>query len=384
MRLTVRHVGFVRGQPRRYHHVGEMPTFMETRCDIREMASGEAPVVATLTDTANGRTMEYRRIDDTYVRPLAHGPEILDIARKGAVGLGVFGGDIEVEYKHRAEWPKFASRCVGRSVDPRELHEWNATDIDDTDVSVFGAAVRDVLGRIVLIDGRMWENCYEPCMTVRWKNLTDGKARGVVAPGDVSFLHGAPGVASHNSFGLRVTLPTALHHIGEASIMHERCFSLNELDRISNFTETFRGGFEHADVTAERLVAVDASLCSPDFDALELGRSARLQMASWMAIERELTKATKSKWKKIVNVPEFDSRSAEIEFALKDFENNNGSPDELLDAMKDLQRGLQWVAGAAKGRLGVDVSAWLAPAYYGDPDNMAVELDIAGASLSLT
>ena len=390
MRIVIAHEGFVRGQPPRYRHVGEMRVLMETAVELDSISSTDAPLAYLYQNHNDGTVREYRWHDGAFLAHLPHGGGLMEKAAKGAISLRSQGLDADYffdEYREICRWRDYASRGIGSRGDlapARRLEDWNAQHVDDSDAHVFEQAVRDVMKTLVVVDGNLWTRCFEPCLAVSWRTYSSGSVELEAGPYDTRNLHGRLGRETTDAFGLKIIKPTSYSTVGSSTPHHERCFAASEVGRMTEFVKGLTAGPAaqglriRLDLQPEHsLRVVDPALCSTSFDELELGRSARTYTAAWDTMQEKLKSATGGRWKKVLNFGEFDTRAAEVDFSLRDFENGKGSPEEVMEAMGSLRQGLDHVVSASLRKLNVDLSLLLPPEYFGDPDNMDIDVDLA-------
>lgn len=394
MRLVVAHEGFIKGQPSRYRHVGEMCVKMETVVDIETVSVDDAPMAYVFENRTKGFTKEYRVHDGHFVTPLpslkrregALAEQMLNIEAFQDDSRYVFRG----RYRKLCGWREFASNSIGNrggTIRARELHEWNAKHIDDSDACRFSDAVHEVMKDLVVIDGKLWNRCFEPCLTVRWRVSPQVGVKIQVNPFDTRNLHGDLGRDSYDEMGNRVIAPTAYNYKQHEQFTHERCFSVFEKERVREFVKLLQAGAvanKTSVMSEQRLTAVTPDLCTRNYDDLELARSVKTHSASWDNMASTLKSMTGDKWKRRVNVPEFESRQYDLESALADFRKGAAAPEDVIEAMSLLRQGMEWVAGAMKRDYGVNVYEIVPPVYFGDLDNLAVELTLSGLDAPAT
>jgi hypothetical protein len=362
-----------------------MAVHMHTPCDLRVIPMENAPLVAILEDLTDGSRQEYRYADGSFVVPLAFSPDVLEIAARESVPLGIFGGDFAHHYKLRCNWIDFKSRSVRSEIEPRDILDWNASNIDDSDAETFRTAMREVMDRVVVIDGRLWQTCPEPSLCVRWGSQPDRKDEpteavyGKIVTGDISRLLTRPGTPSHDLSGLRNTYNRVISTAD--GMRFERCFSLAEQDRIKDFMASFKGGFKVKNQDSRKFTVIDGSYFSPDFDALELGRAARETVGAWDDIESHLNRAKGKKWKGHIDDHVINGMAGDIESAMRDFEEGKGPPDILIEETRRLRNALVWVVNTSWRRFKLEMDNLLPPSYFGDADNMAIEFEMADVAL---
>ena len=394
MKILISHDGFVRGQPPRYGRVGELKIDMETVVELREVDRDDAPLAYLVED--DSRQREVRVLDGVFITPLTHGPEIMDRATRGAVGLGMFGsGELTDRYRDRCDWRTFASKSIsprGETMKSRSLDDWRAKNIDDSDTHVFVDAIQTTMERFVVLDGKLWTKCFEPCYRVRWGSRYEGVVDDCLIQvdiHDVKDLHGSVDGDEYDPHGMRKTAPVIYQVDGEKPKMHSRCFSVMEASLIPIFVEKLKSEsrthhvLDMANVIKEggfpKLNVIEPSLCSSDFDVLELGRAARLHIAAWDTFSRIVKRATGRKAKDLFNYEEFEHRAARIELALCDFEMGKESPEALLETMALLRQGMKYGIRKTWDAVVTDFSWFLPPEYFGDVDNMTIDI---GATFS--
>lgn len=383
MRFNVKHIGFVKGRPQRYRHVGEMQVLMETPVEIRKVREVDAPVVYKLESLAAG-TVDYRYIDGSFYRLASHWK--LKDARHGTISVEHLERDISVRrYKDRCDWRSFSSNGIGPRgtlAPARQLHDWKAAEIDGSAAHVFADAVKELAESFVVVGTSLWERCFEPCIVVHWTPSLDGKHVHVRTDvGDVggngSFLDPRgedrwPGMH-----------PGPYDGIGTHAREHLRCFSAIEGGRARAFVDSLRAKATDYRISSDdgkKLVVVKPELASPDFDLLELRRSARILVSAHETMVRELRTFTEAKQRKAMfSQDELFVRAAQLKFVLTDFEAGKSPPEDLLDAMDELRRGLAYAAMtfAAGGK--IDLAALVPPEYYGDIDTFEIDIGIASS-----
>ncbi|MCV9964160.1 hypothetical protein OIU34_19950 [Pararhizobium sp. BT-229] len=388
MRFFVSHIGFVKGRPPRYRHVGEMQVLMETPVEVRKVRQADAPVVYKLESLASG-TEEYRWIDGNFYRLAAH--RKLKDARHGTISVEHLERDLSVrKYRERCDWRSFSSNGIGPRgtlAPARHLHDWKAAEIDDSAAHVFSDAVKELAESFVVIGTALWERCFEPCLVVQWKPSLGGKHVHVTldvgdAGGPDAFLDPSsrdrwPGMHSGPYEGVGGT------HARE----HLRCFSALEWDRANAFIDGLKAkatDFRISRNDGRKLVIVEPQLASQEFDVLELRRSARIHVSALAAMTREIRMFMETKqWKAIFAQDEFETRAAQLEFVLADFEAGKAPPEDVLDAMAELRRGLAYASKAFDAKAKIDLAAFVPPEYFGDVDSFSIDIDLASSPSGL-
>jgi hypothetical protein len=382
MRFVIRHDGFIKGQPPRYRHVGEMPVKMETPVELRKVAGEDAPVVYRREDLASP-TKEFRFHDGSFYRLTDHSK--LEDALHGSINVEELQRYSAVTaYKARCDWHSFSSHGIGaRGVLPksRALHDWKASNIDTANAHVFSDAVTALAGNFIMIGSAMWERCFEPCLEVRWTPSISGTGVlvslriGDTGNGETDIDQPGPQPLPMNAYDRLVPFLTPHEHL--------RCFSAIELERADAFINGLKKGMSAHRVSrneGQRLVVVEPSLASPDFDALEIRRSAKIHISALRAMTREIKSLKDTqRVKAIFEQDEYGNRSAPLEAVLAAYEVGDAPPEDVLDAMVELKKVLRYASNAFFDRHQISIATYVPPDYFGDVDSFAVDLNIFAA-----
>lgn len=384
MRFFVTHTGFVKGRPPRYRHVGEMPVLMETPVEVRKVAAAHAPVVYRLHEVGSD-IAEFRFIDGSFYRRSSQ--QKLKDARHGTISVERLQAETSIQkYKDRCNWRSYSSNGIGARgtlADARHLHEWKAAEIDDSDASVFSDAVTAIAENFVVVGTSLWERCFEPCLMVRWTTSLDGSH--VHAWMRIDNVGGPDGVIDGDRpDGLPSMHDSPYRRVGHREPReHLRCFSARELARAKSFIDGLTAGAENFRVSLNigvDLVVEEPLLASADFDLIELRRSARTHVSALEAMSHEIKRnVSQTKSKAIFAQDEFDARAVDLELALEAFESGKGPPEDVLDTMAELRRGLIYASRAFAAKANVNLSAFVPPEYFGDVDSFSIDLNIASA-----
>lgn len=388
MRFVIRHEGFIKGQPSRYRRVGEMRVNMETPVELKKVSAEEAPVVYRHEDLANP-SREYRFHDGSFYRLTEHSK--LKDARHGSISVEQLERYSEVtKYRDRCNWRAFASNGIGTRgtlAKARALQDWNATDIDATEAHVFSEAVTALAENFVMIGTAMWERCFEPCLEVRWTPSISGTGVTVnMGIGDIGGWENAVDQPGPQPLPLN-----AYNRLGSHTTPHEhlRCFSALERDRANAFIEGLKAGKTAHRVSrneGQKLIVVEPSLASPDFDGLELRRSAQVHICALKAMTREI-KSLKNTQRvnAIFEQDDYGNRDAPLEAILASYEAGDAPPEDVLDAMVELKKVLRYASNAFFDKHRISLATYVPPDYFGDVDSFSVDLDIfAARSMSPT
>ncbi|MBY3157295.1 hypothetical protein HFO56_33765 [Rhizobium laguerreae] len=383
MRFVVSHVGFIKGQPPRYRHVGEMQVRMGTSVEIRKVSPTNAPIVYLHEDVANP-SIEYRFHDGSFYRLSDHLK--LNDARNGTISVERLEQQSQLRrYEDRCNWRAFASNGIGTRgtlAAPRSLHEWKATKIDVSDAGVFSDAVTALAENFIVIDNAIWERCFEPCLEVRWTPSVDGAHVWVKT--SIGYIGGDQNPVDYT--GAHPLDRSAYDWLGrhQTANEHLRCFSALEPERVSAFIDGLKEGvanFRDSRNTGQKLKVVEPSLASTDFDALELRRSALVHIAAVRAMNREVNDLMATRRANVIfGQDDFGARSDRLETLLARHEAGDAPPEDVLDAMRELRKALQYTSKAFEGRYKISLATFVPPEYFGDLDSFAVDLDIYAAT----
>jgi hypothetical protein len=379
MRFIVRHEGFIKGQPSRYRHVGEMRVNMETPVELRNVSAEYAPVVYRHEDLANP-TKDFRFHDGSFYSLTDHSK--LKAARHGSISVEELERHSEVtKYKDRCKWRGFSSKGIGTRgtlAKARSLQDWKATNIDATDAHVFSEAVTALASNFIMIGTAMWERCFEPCLEVRWTPSISGTGVTVnMRIGDIGGWENAVDRPGPHP------LPLNAYNRPHTPHEHLRCFSALELARANAFIDGLQAGMTAHRVSrneGQKLIVVEPSLASTDFDALELRRSAKVHIAALMAMSREIkTLIDTRRVKAIFEQDETGKRSELLESVLAAYEAGDAPPEDVLDAMSELKKVLRYASNAFFDKHKISLATYVPPDYFGDVDSFSVDLDIFAA-----
>ena len=383
MRFFVTHTGFVKGKPPRYRHAGEMPVLMETLVEIRKVAAADAPVVYRLHEVGS-EIKEFRFIDGFFYRRSSQ--QKLKDARHGTISVDRLQGDTKVQkYRIRCDWHSYSSNGIGSRgslADARRLHEWRAAEMDDSEASVFSDAVTAIAENFVVIGTSLWERCFEPCLLVNWIKESDNSHAYIsMSVDDVGGPNGV--VDGDRCDGLPSLHDSPYRSVHRQDRLHQRCFSAREIDRANKFIEDLQVGVKNNRISRNigvDLVVEKPELASSNFDLLELRRSARTFVTAQGAMDREIKKSVGEGTSKVIfSQDELHTRAVDLELALEAFESGNAPPEDVLDAMAELKKGLIYAKRAFATKARVDLSAFVPPDYFGDVDSFSIDLNIAGA-----
>lgn len=384
MRFVVTHIGFVKGRPPRYRHVGEMQVLMETPVEIRKVAAADAPVVYRLQQLGK-EISDFRLIDGNFYRRSCQ--QKLKYARHGTISVERLQEETSIQkYKTRCNWRSYSSNGIGPRgtlAEARRLHEWKAAEIDDSDASVFSDAVTALAENFVVIGTSLWERCFEPCLVVHWTRSLNGKH--VKARISIDNVGGPEGVIDGDRpDGLPSMHDSPYRTVGHREPReHLRCFSARERARVKAFIDALTAGVENHQVSrnlGSALVVMEPTLASADFDMIELRRSARNHVSALQAMNSEIkASVSQTKSRAIFAQDEFDARAVDLQLVLEAFEAGKGPPEDVLDAMAELRRGLVYASRAFAAKADVNLSAFVPPEYFGDVDSFSIDLSIASA-----
>jgi hypothetical protein len=382
MRFIVTHPGFFKGRPPRYRHVGEMQVAMETPVEIRQMAAEFAPVVYRIEDIGQGLT-EFRFHDGSFYRRSTE--PVLTLTSSGAISIGLLERDTQFrKYRERCNWRSFSGKGIGSRgtlADVRPLHEWNATEIDDSDTVVFSDAVITLAENFVEIDTTLWERCFEPCLMVHWTPSLDSQYLAA----RISIDHvGGPSGEIDGADRRKSMHPSPYESLVAhgTKVAHLRSFSGVEPDRAERFLDELASKATDYRISrneGRRLKVIRPDLASQNFDALELTRSALTHLAALPAMDRAIKHLTsrRSKQRDFYAEDEFNSRAYQLEVTLQDFEAGKVPPEAVIDAMDELRQGLDYASNAFEAKRSISLSAFVPPKYFGDLDNFNVDLEIS-------
>jgi len=383
LRLLISHTGFVRGIPPRHRAVGEMPTIIETAVEVAEVRADDAPVVYRVGTSS---PLDIRCWDSRFYSQVY--PEFQ--------GMALAGHPISIErleakanhkpYTKRFPWRHYVSRLPGRTSwnEPRRLEDWRAKEVDASDLSVFESAIREVMSNYIWVEGRLWTRCFEPCLEVVWYHQTARSQKGAyMRVGDVANLHGYVDADDFAPDGLRRIQPTA-SQIRSATVTHSRCFSALEPDRARSYLREV-GGSDDPAIGAhwDGIEAIEPSLASRDFDRLELGRSARLAAASKDLLYAVLRQdRTQAGCRKLMEGVDLALTSRRLVEATRAFEEDHGSPEDVVEAIEDVRREMTLVLGRITN---VDRRSVIAdivpPPYYGNLDAIGISIPLAAPAV---
>lgn len=361
-----------------------MQVLMETPVEIRKVAVADAPVVYRLQQVGSENS-EFRYIDGFFHRRSC--PQKLKYARHGTISVERLQAESSIQnYKTRCNWRSYSNNGIGPGgtlAEARRLHEWKAAEIDDSDASVFSDAVTAIAENFVVVGTSLWERCFEPCLVVHWTTSLDGKH--VHARMSIDNVGGPDGVIDGDRpDGLPSMHDSPYRRVGHREPReHLRCFSAREMARAQSFIDGLTAGAENFRVSrnlSAELVVVEPLLASADFDMIELRRSARTHVSALEAMNREI-KATVPRTMSgaIFAQEEFDARAVDLELALEAFEAGKGPPEDVLDAIAELRRGLLYASRAFAAKANVNLSAFVPPGYFGDVDGFSIDLNIGSA-----
>jgi hypothetical protein len=363
-----------------------LPILVETEVELREASLSHAPVAARGPGwSASGqdeRMVEFRWHDGRFFRQseLAMGKDgklVLDDRGRDFADLGE-----HVEDRDTRQIMRDAHSELFAPID-----FWNPRHLDLAMVADFAAAAERVAENFLVLDGALFERCFEPALVVRWNPTPTGSA--VCENGDVSSLRrfvdftrpdwrGLVPLGQDDQFTPRIGRITR-HQ------MHVRCFSGVEGERVREFMRWLRHRGDVAKVNASAITdleVLEPSLLSPDHDLAEFGRRVK-NMVAWTREAREAV-ARHSPWeyRKIRDTFELlVARADRVSSVIAALDRGEIEAWTVADAAAELEGELlESFASIKSGKKGLDLAAFLPPPFFGDVNSFPIDLDAPSLS----
>lgn len=378
VRVHVTHQGFVRGKPQRYRHVGEMPVLLETCLEIRSVSERDAPDVYRRFK-AYSKVGTYKFHDGHFYRRSAQ--EKLKAARHGTISVEKLQKDTpSIRYSTRCGWKSFSDNAVGRG-EPRLLDNWKATEMDNSKLPVFEAAVRSVADDYMVVGTSLWERCFEPCLVVQW--AVDRTAGAIHVWTGIDHVGDPHGVLDSPEWNGASPYPS----FNGGRLLHRRCFSAKEAARMETFISGLTSPFATSRVSrdlGDELAVETPGLASDDFDDIELRRSAKTVKEAYHGMMRAIRKNNRRRHGLRPDISaQLEHGVARVGQAWDEYAAGRVSPEQLLETIDLAIAAFEQATEHASTSLGMDLHAFVPPPYFGNLDTFEINLDITGSPSGL-